>query len=59
MTARYKICIVEDDNKKLHKSWKVVLLDIILPAYDGFYWCEKIRRFIISRIKFFTYMQKI
>ena len=72
MTARYKIYIVEDDNKiaqimesNLEKwgyecltardfkdiekefidfSPHLVLLDIILPAYDGFYWCEKIRR---------------
>lgn len=42
-------CLIAGDFKDIEKEFidfnpHLVLLDIILPAYDGFYWCEKIRR---------------
>ena len=30
----------------------LVLLDINLPAYDGFYWCKKIREKVPARLFF-------
>ena len=43
----YKICMVTDfahvteDVLKWHPH--LILLDVTLPFYDGFYWCQKIR----------------
>jgi DNA-binding response OmpR family regulator len=43
------VCLTAADFKGIEKEFidfnpHLVLLDIILPSYDGFYWCEKIRR---------------
>ncbi|WP_071392837.1 response regulator transcription factor [Bacillus tuaregi] len=48
----FEIVKVEDFNQILHvlttENPQLVLLDINLPAYDGFYWCNKIRE--ISKV---------
>ena len=29
---------------------EIVIMDVQLPKYDGFYWCRKIRRYLMSHL---------
>ena len=50
----FKICMIEDDSDlaaavrehlvKYEQIPQLILLDINIPYYDGFYWCNEIRR---------------
>lgn len=44
----YAVCVPDDfaqiDREFLHKEPDLVLMDISLPYYDGYHWCEEIRR---------------
>ena len=44
----YAVCVPEDfsriDNEFLKEEPDLVLMDISLPYYDGYHWCEEIRR---------------
>ena len=48
----YNVVLVEDFKNiikhVLHFEPQLILLDIILPYYDGFYWCNEIRK--ISKV---------
>ena len=43
----FKVSVIEEFNNILeefiNKSPELVIMDVNLPFYDGFYWCEKIR----------------
>lgn len=45
---KYKVCIVEDFNNILNtfveEKPQLVLMDIMLPYFNGYYWCEEIRK---------------
>lgn len=38
----------------LHCNPKLILMDINLPCYDGFYWCSQIRNFLKVPIIFIS-----
>lgn len=44
----YAVCVPDDfaqiDQEFLRKEPDLVLMDISLPYYDGYHWCEEIRR---------------
>lgn len=44
----YEVCFVEDFKNVMEVfaqfSPQLVLLDIVLPFYNGFYWCQEIRK---------------
>lgn len=42
------------DNEILEFNPKLILMDINLPCYDGFYWCSKIRKFLKVPIIFIS-----
>lgn len=48
----FKVSVIEEFNNILeefiNKSPELVIMDVNLPFYDGFYWCERIRE--ISKI---------
>ena len=42
-------------NEVLECNPKLILMDINLPSYDGFYWCSQIRNFMKLPIIFISY----
>lgn len=54
----YSVCEVKDfeniTNEILEHNPKLILMDINLPSYDGFYWCSKIRNFLKVPIIFIS-----
>lgn len=58
----YSVCEVEDfeniTNEVLACNPKLILMDINLPCYDGFYWCSQIRNFLKVPIIFISSRDK-
>ena len=52
--ALYLECFQEVDKQFEQSGCDLVLMDINLPSYDGFYWCGKIRRFSRAPILFLS-----
>ncbi|WP_122638837.1 response regulator transcription factor [Romboutsia sp. Marseille-P6047] len=54
----YSVCEVRNfeniTDEVLEKNPKLVLMDINLPCYDGFYWCLQIRNFLKVPIIFIS-----
>ncbi len=41
-------------NEVLESNTKLILMDVNLPCYDGFYWCNQIRKFLKVPIIFIS-----
>lgn len=41
-------------NEVLESNTKLILMDVNLPCYDGFYWCSQIRKFLKVPIIFIS-----
>lgn len=54
----YSVCEIKDfeniTNEVLECNPKLILMDINLPCYDGFYWCSQIRNFLKVPIIFIS-----
>ena len=54
----YSVCEIKDFeniiNEVLECNPKLILMDINLPCYDGFYWCSQIRNFLKVPIIFIS-----
>ena len=54
----YSVCEIKDfeniTNEVLECNPKLILMDINLPCYDGFYWCQKIRERSLVPILFIS-----
>ncbi|WP_340395094.1 response regulator [Paenibacillus sp. FSL E2-0177] len=54
----FRTIIVEDFNRVLEtfneSSADLILLDVNLPKYDGFYWCRQIRSLPLCPILFIS-----
>lgn len=54
----YSVCEIKEfeniTNEVLECNPKLILMDINLPCYDGFYWCSQIRNFLKVPIIFIS-----